>query len=222
MLTIVSGIVESLMVGILVASEPTVTSAAACGVSPRADIQVVAEPGPVSVGSTFSLSEIDQLARETGYGGSGPRLGFYIGRFLHTVAIGLEPDLVTGCAERARVEVHMQLSDRHIEVGSELRQRPCLFTAALEHYEKKAKADEAALARYATAFATTLRSTHLPAVNLFSTQSLDEDARAQIEEWVTVLVNESLQALHEERNAAQQAVDTPDELKRLERACERT
>ena len=116
----------------------------------------------------------------------------------------------------------MQLSDRHIEVGRELRHRPCLFTAALEHYEKKAQADETALARYATAFMTTLRSAPLPTVRLSSNQSLDEGARAQIEEWMTVLVNESLEALHEDRNAAQQAVDTPDELKRLERACERT
>jgi hypothetical protein len=221
MLTIVTGTVGSLMVGILATAEPTVTSAAACGVSPRADIQVFAEPGPVSVGSTFSLSEIDQLARETGYGGSGPRLGFYIGRFLDNISVGLEPDLVTGCEERVRVEVHMQLSDRHIEVGRELRHRPCLFTAALEHYEKKAQADETAFARYATAFTTTLRSTPLPTVSLFLNQSLDEDARAQIEEWVTVLMNGSVEALHEERNAAQQAVDTPDELERLERACER-
>jgi hypothetical protein len=221
MLTIVSGTVVSLMVGIL-ATEPTVTLAAACGVSPRPDIQVFAEPGPVSVGSTFSLSEIDQLARETGYRGSGPRLGFYIGRFLHTISIGLEPDLVTGCGERMRVEVHLQLSDRHIEVGKELRHRPCLFTAAHEHYEKKAQADETAFARYVTAFTTTIRSAPLPTVNLFSNQSLDEGTRAQIEGWVTVLVNDSLEALHEERIAAQEAVDTPDELKRLERACERT
>jgi hypothetical protein len=111
--------------------------------------------------------------------------------------------------------------DRRIELGRELEQDACLLAAALRHYEKKAKADEAVFARYVLAIATTLRATPLPAINLTVGRSLDQPARTRIEQWVDSLVEKSLQPFHDARMATQQAVDTPLELSRLAHACQR-
>ena len=53
--------------------------ALACEGLPGADIQVIAKSEPAVLASDLSLSEIDQLARHTGYVGKSPRLGFILG-----------------------------------------------------------------------------------------------------------------------------------------------
>jgi hypothetical protein len=195
--------------------------ALACEGLPDADIQVIAKSEPAVLTSDLSLSEIDQLARQTGYVGKGPRLGFYFGHFSDKVSIGVEPEPKSDCARHIQVEVHMLLVDRHIEIGRELKQQPCLFEVARQHYEKIATADEMAFARYAAVVTTALHSTRLPAMSVSGDHPPDEAAREQIKRWTATLVEQNLQSFHDARIMAQQAVDTPEELKRLERACEK-
>jgi hypothetical protein len=111
------------------------------------------------------------------------------------------------------------LVDRHIEIGGELKQQPCLFEVARQHYEKIATADEMVFARYVAVVTTALHSTPLPAMSA-TDHPPDEAARKQIERWTTNLVEQNLQSFYDARIMAQQAVDTPEELKRLTQACE--
>jgi hypothetical protein len=195
--------------------------ALACEGLPGTNIQIIAKSEPAVLASGLSLSEIDQLARHTGYVGKGPRLGFYFGHFSDTVSIGVEPEPKSNCAGHIQVEVHMLLVDRHIEIGRELRQQPCLFEVARQHYEKKATADEMVFAQYVAVVTTALHSNPLPAMSASVDHPPDEAARQQINRWATTLVEQSLQSFYDARIVAQEAVDTPEELKRLGQACEK-
>ena len=195
--------------------------ALACEGLPGADIQVIAKSEPSVLASDLSLSEIDQLARHTGYVGKGPRLGFYFGHFSDNVSIGVGPEPKSNCAGHIQVEVHMLLVDRHIEIGRELRQQPCLFEVVRQHYEKKATADEMVLAQYVAVVTKALHSTPLPAMRISQDHPPEGAAREQIKRWATTLVEQNLQSFHDARIVAQEAVDTPEELKRLGRACEK-
>jgi hypothetical protein len=192
---------------------------AECDISPKGNIQMIAESGPVQLASDYSLDQISKLAHDTGNAGKGTRLGFYVGRFMYKISVILEARTDTTCTRHIRVEVDMQLVDRHIEIGQELREKRCLFSAALRHYQKKAKADEAVFAQYVNSTAIALRGTPVPAIGVPRDQPLDDASRAQIEEWAKLLVDQSLSPLHAARVAAQQAVDTPEEMKQLTQAC---
>jgi hypothetical protein len=74
----------------------------------------------------------------------------------------------------------MLLVDRHIEIGRELRQQPCFFEVARQHYEKKATADEMVFAQYVTVVTTALHTTPLPAMSGSTDDPTDEAAREQI------------------------------------------
>ena len=115
----------------------------------------------------------------------------------------------------------MLLVDRHIEIGRELRQQPCLFEVARQHYEKKATADEMVFARYVAMVTTGLHSMPLPAMSVSTDHPPDAAAREQIKRWTTTLVEQNLQSFYDARIVAQEAVDTPEELKRLGQACEK-
>jgi hypothetical protein len=89
----------------------------------------------------------------------------------------------------------------------------------VQHYERKAKADEIALARYIDSTAAALRATPLPAINIPADQPLDAASRTDLEAWVKTQVEPTLDAFHAARIAAQQAADTPEEMERLAQAC---
>jgi hypothetical protein len=194
-------------------------AAAACDMSQRADVQVIAKPESVALATEFSLEQINRLARDTGYVGKGPRLGFYVGTFLDTVSATVEVGPETPCTRHIRIEVDMSLVGRRIEIGRELRQRLCLFSAALQHYKKKANADEGAFAQYVESTAAMLRATPLPAVDIRPDGRLDGESRRQLEQWVKKRLGQSLTAFREARITAQQAIDTPEEIGRLTQSC---
>lgn len=195
------------------------TALAACEISSKGDIHVVAEPAPVKAATNFSLDQIAELAGGTGNAGAGKPLGFYTGRFLDTMSVSLETGPEVRCTRHVRIEIVMRLVDRRIEIGRELRQRPCLFSAAMQHYEKKAKADEVVFAQYVKSTAVTLEGTPLPAVAVQPDQPLDATSRMQIEQWVKTMVDQVQEPFHSTRLAAQQGVDTPQEMKRVSDAC---
>jgi hypothetical protein len=192
---------------------------AACEMSPRADIQVIADPGSVAVATHFSLQQINRLADDMGYIGKGLRLGFYVGTLSDNVSATLEVGPETPCTRHIRLEVGLSLVGRRIEIGRELRQQPCLFSAALQHYKKKSNADESAFAQYVESTAATLRATPLPAVDIPPDRQLDDTSRRQLEQWVKARLDQSLTAFHEARIAAVQAIDTPEEMGQLAQSC---
>ena len=92
---------------------------------------------------------------------------------------------------------------------------------ARQHYEKKATADEMVFAQYVAVVTTALHSNPLPAMSASVDHPPDEAARQQINRWATTLVEQSLQSFYDARIVAQEAVDAPEELKRLGQACEK-
>ena len=104
------------------------TSAHPCAILPRADVHVVDTPGEVNIDTNFSLDQIAGLAREGGQSNDRPPLGFYVGTFQDTVGVTLTTSSGARCADRILIEVHMQIVNRHIAVGRELQQNPCLFS----------------------------------------------------------------------------------------------
>ena len=169
---------------ILVAAAPSVT-VAACDISPKWNIHVIAEPGPVVVATDFSLARIAKLARDAGSAGKSAPLGFYAGTVSHKVSVSLK----AGCPSIIEIKLEMQLMDRRIEIGQELQQHPCQFSAALQHYAKIARADESSFAQYVSITASTLRDTPPPTVNIPADRSLDDASRVQLQQWVKMLVN---------------------------------
>ena len=191
------------------------TSAHPCAILPRADVHVVATPGEVNIDTNFSLDQIAGLAREGGQSNDRPPLGFYVGTFQDTVGVTLTTSSGARCADRILIEVHMQIVNRHIAVGRELQQNPCLFSLALRHYKRKADADEAAIVRYADALAATLSAMILPSSAIESQDSFYAAGELRLEELVTSLIEKSIEQLHAARIASQQAVDTIEEMTRF-------
>jgi hypothetical protein len=191
------------------------TSAHPCAILPRADVHVVAAPSEISLDTNFSLDQIAGLAREGGQSNDRPPFGFYVGTFQDTVGVTLTTSSGTRCADRILIEVRMQIANRHIAIGRELEQNPCLFSLALRHYKRKADADEAAIVRYANALAATLSAMTLPSGAIESQDAFYAAGELRIEELVTSLIEKSIEPLHTARIASQQAVDTIEEMTRF-------
>ncbi len=211
--------VPIILLGILGAAAVPREGLAACDIFPRAYVHTSAQTGQVAVTKDLSLDQITALAKEIGKTRNAAVLGFYIGRFQHQASATVETGPEARCTKHLRIEIDLQLIDRRIQVGRELLQQPCLLYAAVNHYEKKASADETVFARYVDAIAATLNST--PVLDDFA--PIDEPGEVAIrrhaEQRVEALVDQSLPSLKSARNAAQLAVDTPEEMRLLGEAC---
>lgn len=190
-----------------------------CGISPRAGIHVIAEPKPAVALTDFDLAQIASLAQRAGNTGNSSPQGFYFARFRDEISVNVSTGPESICTKHIRIEIGMQLANRRIEIAQELRARPCQFFAVLQHYQKKAQADVAVFARYVNSTTAMLGGTPLPAITVPTDQLFDATVRTQVERWVKLLVGQTLETFHSARIAAQQAVDTPDEMMRLAVAC---
>jgi len=195
--------------------------AAACEDAAPPLIHVVAEPTAVSVAADFSLSELDAMAQRSGIAHQPAPLGFYSSSVLHDVRLQPSQATTAACTDRLQIELDIRLSDRRIEIGREVQQQRCRYTAALAHYQRKAEADRLVFADYVTTVARVLHTTPLP--QLADTTDAGSVAADQVrlEHWVEAVVAQHLQALHQARLAAFQAIDTTEEMRRLAEACTR-
>jgi hypothetical protein len=208
-----------LSLSLLLALNLTHQSAAACEGGVRPAIHVVAEPASVSVAADFSLSEISGLAHRAGGSREQAPLGFYSSTVLHTVTVQLGSGPTATCAENLRVELNIELADRRIEIGREMQQQSCRYSAVLLHYKRKADADRTVFADYVNTVATALGTTPLPIMRVVMDDASAAAARHELEQWVRNVVAQNLPSLQKARRTALQAVDTADEMRQLAEAC---
>jgi hypothetical protein len=90
----------------------------------------------------------------------------------------------------------------------------CPYGIVLDHYREKAAADDAEVA-------VASRVTPLSIAIGHADTALDETTRTDVENRVKSVVDRNWQPFHDARVAAQRAVDTPDELRRLSQTCGR-
>jgi hypothetical protein len=184
------------------------------------DTQVIAEPEPVASATDFRLDQIAELAKRSGTMSDTAPLGFYTAQVDDKVNVDLDHDVSGSCLPHVQVQLHLQLVRRRIEIGQELVRTPCLYVAALEHYRRKAAADEAAFGAYVQSIAATLHAT--PFVGTAEPAAeLDEATRSEVKRWVKSIVDQGWQPFHDARVAAQSEADSPDEQHRLAQACGR-
>jgi hypothetical protein len=194
------------------------TADASCNIPKYPDVHVVVEPSPITIDTNFTLAQIEDLSRESNGPNVGAALGFYFGTFLDTVSVDLASGSAADCARRVQITVHIQIANRRIAVASELRGRPC-FEAALLHYKLKADADEATVHQYANALGITLSALTLPADATGRLADFYSVGMEHVEQFVTSYITGSIESLHKIRTAAEQAVDTAQEMTELDAVC---
>jgi hypothetical protein len=102
-----------------------------------------------------------------------------------------------------------------IEIGRELVDTPCLYATALAHYQRHAALDDAILSQYVAAVTRSLYAAPIPALE----NAGAEENRSRIEAYIGSVIEGNLGLLTQEREAARDRVDAPEEVKRLAEAC---
>jgi hypothetical protein len=193
---------------------------AQCDHELKIDTQVIAEPEPVASATDFRLDQIADLAKRSGTIQDTAPLGFYTAQVDDKMKVDLDHDGSGSCLPHVQVQLHLQLVRRRIEIGQELVKTPCLYVAALEHYRRKAAADAAAFAAYVQSIAAALHATPFVGTAERATGP-DDVTRTEVEHWVKSVVDQGRQPFRDARVAAQRAIDSPDESRRLSQACGR-
>jgi hypothetical protein len=194
-------------------------SAVACESRVKTDVNIIAESAPVSVASDFSLSHIATLAHRAPHSAVQPPPGFYISTVVHKVSMQLEPGPTHACAGDLRIDVSIELTGRQIEIGREMTEQSCRYSAILRHYQKKAAVDSAVFTKYLDVVKAALHAAPLPTLQIGTDEDLSAATRQRIEQWVKKVVDQHLQSYQVARLLAMQAVDTPDEMRQLSEAC---
>jgi hypothetical protein len=194
-------------------------TAVACESGGKPAIHVVGEPSAVNVAADFDLSDLSDLARRAGDAGGEAPLGFYTSTVRHTVSVKFGSGPIASCAEDVQIELDIELVGRRIEIGREVERQACRYSAALQHYQKKAAADREVFADYVNTIAAILAATPMPAIATELGPASDGATRHQIEQWVQHIVDQNLPSLRQARRAAFQAMDTEQEMRQLAEAC---
>jgi len=193
---------------------------AQCDHALKIDTQVVAERDQVALATDFRLDQIAGLANQAGTIYKSAPLGFYTAQVDDKIQVDVDHGAAGSCLPHIQVQLHLQLIRRRIEIGQEVAQTPCLYGAVLEHYRKKAAADEAAFAAYADAVAADLRTTPFAGMAVRDS-GFDDATKTAVEHWVKSVIDQRAPPFHAARAAAQRNVDSPAEQHRLAQACSR-
>lgn len=209
---------------VLLSSMLLASSAAAgtCSEPPKVAFGVTALHDGVAEGASYSLAEIQALARRSGAAaGRHPPLGFYVSSLAHDVVIRTErrtsPD-GSRCGFLTVVTLRLALVNRAVEVAQDFRDRPCLYEAALRHYRKHAAADDAALSRL-VGIANETMTAAWPGIEaeLGGSGAADEEAVRRV---VEPVVGPMLDKVERTRAEAIAAADSREEVETLAKACQ--
>jgi hypothetical protein len=184
-----------------------------CSQAPQANIHVLAQPTPPLTRSDLDLDQIAEFEHRSGNFERQRPLGFYTSTFFYTVRVNTPASSVGPCPATIEVSIEMDLANRTIEIGRELQQQPCRFSATVKHYRKHAEADEVVFATYVLKVAETLHRTPVP---LVPPNAAAHDA---VSSWARSVVDHVLEPFSSERKVTQTAVDTPEEMRALNVSC---
>ena len=195
------------------------TTSAPAGVCPAPPVYVAVlmDDSAVAIRTDFTLAQIEAMRRQVGGIDRHPNLGFYGHRFGYTVDVNPIQAAGQNCVGSIQVKVHMVLSQRVIELGSDLQSNPCLFAVAEEHYRRHALADDRVFADYAHAIAPALDSAKLlPQQQDYPMGSIDPK---QVEQRVRSTIDATLLTYQSARAAAQRSVDNKAEAAKMVKGC---
>jgi hypothetical protein len=119
------------------------------------------------------------------------------------------------CQGPVTIRVMMRLTNRHIGIAKDIPEGSCRFARISAHYRHHAEADEAVFQRYVLKV-TTVLSDAVPAL-LAATGT--DNAPVHIPAAVDAVIEPVLASMDADRSAARKAVDTPDEVEKLEAPC---
>ena len=200
---------------VVAVSSLSVTRAAEACETPDLHIEVTTKFEAPAIHSDYTLAKIAALARQQHRDAGRALLGFYVTEFGYT--IDLPPEGDQACPAHVDATVTLRLRRRLIEIGQEAAMNACLYPVALRHYRRLAAVDEQTVERSSAHVAMmlaqaspTLKQIYLPH---------PEDLDAALREQIRAVVDEAIAPLHNARRDAQQAVNNPDELKRLAHSC---
>ena len=117
--------------------------ATACPGPAKATFSIEALHEPVDVAMDFTLSEITQLADQTGWTGNHTPLGFSIAKTGYRVNLAVDPTNEVVCSEPIQVSIVVMLTNRRIEIAKDLSRDPNCLSLARRHYILRAASDDA-------------------------------------------------------------------------------
>ncbi|SDR51419.1 hypothetical protein SAMN05519103_04311 [Rhizobiales bacterium GAS113] len=177
-----------------------------------ARVTVVRQVEAVTIQTHFGLDEIAARAGRSSQPAGHRPLGFYIGQVIYKIAWHEGPASAADCPNVLQAVAALSLTGRHIEIGRELAENPCLYRRALLHYGRHATADEAAFERFAENIEAILNK---PAVTPDS-RRLDTGRQSRaLEDAMRSVIDAALGPLAEVRAMIQNSVDTPSEIETL-------
>lgn len=205
---------------LLLASMLTVSVADRCAEPPRLASGIAKLRGGVLEAESFTVTEIQDMARRSGAVLPHPPLGFYKADFGHDYQVRTEkqtsPDGAR-CGTLTTVTVRVVLVDRSVEIARDLHERGCDRDLVARHYLKHADADDRVLSRHVRTLHQALVAAW-PAIQerLPASGTPDDSAlHRAIEPIVTPLLADAEKA----RSAALAEVDSASEVLALAAAC---
>jgi hypothetical protein len=188
---------------------------AGCATPPHGKALVLAGVDAWDVRPTVDTAELDRMAKETGLGGPHQAYGVYSSAVAYAVTTDIGNAARDVCQGPVTIRVMMRLTNRHIGIAKDIPEGSCRFARISAHYRHHAEADEAVFQRYVLKV-TTVLSDAVPA--LLAAIGTD-NAPVHIPAAVDAVIEPVLASMDADRSAARKAVDTPDEVEKLEAPC---
>jgi hypothetical protein len=185
-----------------------------CATPPHGKVLVRGGIDTLDIRPTVDMAQLDRMAKETGAGGAHRAYGFYFGAVAYTVTANIANSAQDACQGPIAVNVTMRLTNRYIGISRDIPAGSCRFTKITAHYRHHAEADEAVFQRYVLKVTSVLSATG-PA----SLIAGPDDTPGRIAAAVNAVIEPVLTSMDEARSTARKAVDTPDEVGKLEAPC---
>lgn len=192
-----------------------------CGGSSPVSLEVAVSQAPLSVRTDFTLADLSRMAVQLSRRPPHPVLGFYSGTVGYALP-RIEVDAVplgrdSQPCPRVKVWTELVVTDRRIEIGSDLLGDPCRFRAALAHYRHHADAASLALERFAAALPAKLAPEIERYVACHPVRPGPDDAA--LLDYVGRLLDQAVGAFSASLTAVQADMDTPQEAHALTASC---
>jgi hypothetical protein len=205
------------MAFVMLTSATALWMAASCPAPPPVKVEVVAAiEGPV-VALDFSSEEIRNMRGHNGAASLHQPYGFYTGSVGYLVVPVFNGPPNDICAGSIDLRLTIQLFDRRIQIGRDLRDDPCKFREIVAHYKRHAQSDEGFFAAYIRNVTTALAGVALHPLSGDNTM-LDSDL-ANVNQTVRGMIDPVLAGMDQARSEAISAVDSPADVMRLGNGC---
>lgn len=191
--------------------------ASACPQDPPTTARVIAHVEDITLGSSFSLAQLRDLAARSGRVPRHTPLGFYAADTRDTTTISVGNDRNDVCFGPVGVEVMVQLANRHIEVATDLQADACRYDIAVAHYQRHADADAAVVTRFIPILTEKFARAPLP--SLVSAIGRSSPDNAEIVIAMKRIADPVLGEMGLAQRRAIEAIDTPEEISLLENSC---